>query len=62
VAKEEVVADEPIIAVPHGVRGAGGRIRGLDKRVLSRHPSPALRDHLDTVPEHTATINLPAWK
>jgi hypothetical protein len=62
VAEEEVVADEPITAVPRGVRGAGGRIRGLGKRVISRHPSPALRGHLDTVPEHSATIKLPERK
>jgi hypothetical protein len=62
IAEEEVVADEPIAAVPRGVRGAGGRIRGLGKRVISRHPSPALRGHLDTMPEHSATIKLPEWK
>jgi hypothetical protein len=62
VAKEEVVADEPITTVPHGVRGAGGRVHGLGKRVISRHPSPALRGHLDTVPEHSTTINLPERK
>jgi hypothetical protein len=61
-AEEETVADEPTATVPHHVRGAGGRIRGLGKRVISRHPSPALRGHLDTVPEHSATINLPARK
>jgi hypothetical protein len=62
VAEEEVVADEPIMAVPCGVRGAGGRIRGIGKRVISRYPSPALRGHLDTMPEHSATINLPKRK
>jgi hypothetical protein len=62
VAEEEVVADEPITAVRRGVRCAGGRIRGLGKRVISRHPSPALCGHLDTVPEHSATINLPERK
>jgi hypothetical protein len=62
VAEEEVVADEPITAVRHGVRSADGHIRGLGKRVISRHPSPALRGHLDTVPEHSATINLPERK
>jgi hypothetical protein len=62
VAEEEPVADEPITAVPRGVRGAGGRIRGLGKRVISRHSSPALRGHLDTVPEHSATIKLPERK
>jgi hypothetical protein len=58
VTEEEAVADEPIMAVPRGVRGASGRIRGLGKRVISRQLSPALRGHLDTVPEHSATINL----
>jgi hypothetical protein len=62
VVEEEVVADEPITMVPRGVRGAGGRVRGLGKRVISRHLSPALRGHLDTVPEHSATINLPVRK
>jgi hypothetical protein len=61
-AEEEIVADEPTATVPHGVRGAGGRVRGLVKRVISRHPSPALPGHLDTMPEHSATINLPEWK
>jgi hypothetical protein len=61
-AEEETVADEPSATVPHGVRGAGGRVRGLGKRVISRHPSPALCGHLDTVPEHSATINLPEQK
>jgi hypothetical protein len=62
VEEEKVVADEPVVAVPRGVRGAGGRIRGMGKRVISRHSSPALRGHLDTVPEHSATINLPERK
>jgi hypothetical protein len=62
VAEEEVVADEPITVVPRGVCGAGRHIHGLGKRVISRHPSPALRGHLDTVPEHSATINLPERK
>jgi hypothetical protein len=61
-AEEEIVADEPTVAVPRGVRGSGGRVRGLGKRVISRHPSPDLRGHLDTVPEHSATINLPERK
>jgi hypothetical protein len=62
VAEDDAVVDEPITAVPCGVRGAGGRIRGLGKRVISRHPSPTLRGHLDTVPEYSATINLPERK
>jgi hypothetical protein len=61
-AEEENVADEPTTTVPRGVRGAGGRIRGLGKRVISRHPSPALRGYLDTVPEHSTTIKLPERK
>jgi hypothetical protein len=51
-----------VATVHRGVRGSGGRIRGLGKRVISRHPSPALRGHLETVPEHTATIKLPERK
>jgi hypothetical protein len=61
-AEEENVADEPMATVPRGVRGVGGRIRGLGKRVISRHSSPALRGHLETVPEHSATIKLPERK
>jgi hypothetical protein len=61
-AEEETVADEPSATIPRGVRGVGGRVRGLGKRVISRHPSPALRGHLDTVPEHSATINVPERK
>jgi hypothetical protein len=60
--EEETVADEPTATIPRRVHGAGGRIRGLGKRVISRHSSPALRGHLDTVPEHSTTINLPARK
>jgi hypothetical protein len=62
VAEEETMADEPMATVHCGVHGAGGRIRGLGKRVISRHPSPALRGHLETVPEHSATIKLPERK
>jgi hypothetical protein len=29
--------------VHRGVRGLGGRMHSLGKRVISRHPSPALR-------------------
>jgi hypothetical protein len=56
------MVDEPVATVHRGVRGAGGRVRGLGKRVISRHPSPALRGHLETVPEHSATIKLPERK
>jgi hypothetical protein len=62
VAEAETVADEPMATVHRGVRGAGRRIRGLGKRVISRHPSPALRGHLETVPEHSATIKMPERK
>jgi hypothetical protein len=61
-AEEEIVADEPTTTVPHGIRGADGRVRGVGKRVISRHLFPALRGHLDTVPEHSASINLPEQK
>jgi hypothetical protein len=61
-AEEENVADEPTATIPCGVHGAGERIRGLGKRVISRHPSPALRGHLDIVPKHSATIKLPERK
>jgi hypothetical protein len=54
VAEEKTTAEEPVAAIHHGVRGAGGRIRGLGKRVIFSHPSPALRGHLETVPEHSA--------
>jgi hypothetical protein len=56
------MAEEPVATIHCGVRGSGGRIRGLGKRVISRHPSPALRRHLETVIEHTATIKLPERK
>jgi hypothetical protein len=62
VAEEETMAEEPVATVHHGVRGSGGRIRGLGKRVISRHLSPALSGHLETVPEHSATIKLPERK
>jgi hypothetical protein len=58
-AEEENVADVPMETVHRGVRGAGRRIHSLGKRVISRHPSPALRGHLETIPEHSATIQLP---
>jgi hypothetical protein len=62
VAEEETVVEEPVATVHRSVRGSGGCIRGLGKRVISRHPSSALRGHLETVPEHTATIKLPERK
>jgi hypothetical protein len=54
----ETVAEEPVATIHRGVRGSDGRVRGLGKRVISRHPSPALRSHLETVLEHSATIKL----
>jgi hypothetical protein len=62
VAEEGNMAEEPVATVHRGVRGSGGHVRGLGKRVISRHPSPALRGHLETVPEHSATIRLPERK
>jgi hypothetical protein len=59
---EEPIAEEPATTVHCGVRGAGRRIHGLGKRIISRRPSPALRGHLETAPEHTATIKLPEQK
>jgi hypothetical protein len=61
-ADEETMVEEPVATVHRGVRGLGGRVRGLGKRVISRHPSPAPRGHLETVPEHSATIKLPERK
>jgi hypothetical protein len=60
--EEGNAADEPTATVPRGVRGAAGRMHGLGKRVISRHPSLALRSHLDTMPKHSATIQLPERK
>jgi hypothetical protein len=62
VAEEETMAEEPVPTVHRGVHGSGGHVRGLGKRVISRHSSPALRGHLETVPEHSATIKLPERK
>jgi hypothetical protein len=62
VVEEETMAEEPVATVHRGVRGVGGRVRGLGKRVISHHPSPALCGHLETVPEHSATIKLPERK
>jgi hypothetical protein len=61
-AEEEIVADKPTATVPRGVRGVGERRCGLGKRVVYRHPSPALRGHLDTMPQHATTIKLPERK
>jgi hypothetical protein len=61
-SRGEPMAEEPVATVRHGVRGSGGRIRGIGKRVISRHPSPALRGDLETVLESSATIKLPERK
>jgi hypothetical protein len=58
----EPIVEEPTAIVRRGVRCSGGRKRGLGKRVISCHPSLALRCHQDTVPESTATIKLPDRK
>jgi hypothetical protein len=54
--------EDHVATVRHGVRGSGGRMCGLGKRVISRHPSLALRGHRETVPESTTTIKLPDRK
>jgi hypothetical protein len=61
-SQEEPIAEEPAATVRRGIQGAGGRIHGLGKRIISRRPSPALHGHLETTPEHTATIKLPEQK
>jgi hypothetical protein len=61
-AQKEPTVEEPTTAVRRGVRGSGGRMRGIGKRVISHHPSPALRGQLETVPESVATIKLPERK
>jgi hypothetical protein len=58
----EPTAEEPVATVRCGVRGSGGRMHGLGKRVISCHPSPALHGHLETIPESTTTIKLPNRK
>jgi hypothetical protein len=61
-SQEEPVAEDPMATVHRGVRGSGGHMSGLGKRVISLHPSLALRGHLETVPESAATIKLPDRK
>jgi hypothetical protein len=56
------MAEEPAAAVHRGVRGSGGCMCRISKRVIFRHPSPALRGQLETVPESAATIKLPERK
>jgi hypothetical protein len=61
-SREEPIVEEPVATVHRGVCGSGGCMRGLGKRVISRHPPLALCGHLETVPESTATIKLPDRK
>jgi hypothetical protein len=61
-SQEEPIAEEPATTVHRGVRGSGGRMRGIGKRVISCHPSPALRGQLETLPEFATTIKLPERK
>jgi hypothetical protein len=61
-SQEEPIVEDPVATVHRGVHGSGKHARGLGKRVISRHPSPALRGHLETIPESAATIKLPDRK
>jgi hypothetical protein len=61
-SQEEPIAEELAAAVHHRVRGSDGRMHGIGKRVISRHPSPALCGQLETVPESATTIKLPEQK
>jgi hypothetical protein len=61
-SQEEPMAEEAVAAVRRGVRGSSGRMRGIGKRVISRHPSPALCGQLETILESAATIKLPKGK
>jgi hypothetical protein len=61
-SQEEPIAEEATVDVRHGVRGSGGSMHAIDKRVISRHPSPALLGQLETVLKSTATIKLPERK
>jgi hypothetical protein len=61
-SQEEPMAEEPVVAIRRGVRGSGMRMCGVGKRVISRHPSPALRGQLETISKSAATIKLPERK
>jgi hypothetical protein len=61
-SQEEPMAEEPAAAVHRWVRGSGGRMRSISKRVISCHPSPALCGQLKTVPESATMIKLPEQK
>jgi hypothetical protein len=61
-SQEELIAEEPVAALHRGVHGSGGRMRGIGKRVISRHPSPTLRVQLETMSESATTIKLPERK
>jgi hypothetical protein len=61
-SQEEPIAEELVAAVRRRVCDSGGRMRVIGKRVISRHPSPALRGLLETMPGSAATIKLPERK
>jgi hypothetical protein len=56
------IVNEPVVTERRGVRGSSRRIRGAGWKILSRHPTLALRDKLDVVPKSAATIQLPERK
>jgi hypothetical protein len=56
------MAEEPAAPVHRRIRGSGGRMCGVGRKIISRHPSPALRAQLENVPECAATIQLPERK
>jgi hypothetical protein len=59
---EDPMAEEPAAPVHRRIRGSGGRMCGVGRKIISRHPSPALRAQLENVPECAATIQLPERK
>jgi hypothetical protein len=54
--------DEYVATEHREVCGSGGRMRGVGRKILSRHPTPALRAEIDVIPESAATIQLPKRK